>query len=216
MDRYFKSYKQWVDKGPGRKNALRVTLICLLAGTIAVPAVVVVTSGTAVSSASWTAIRLAGLYAYTLLFWNIVTGSMSRYSYRLFPAKALQKFHIGTGLAGFTLAAIHGITVLVNGWFRGYEAVWVIGPVALGLLALTVYAGLDRRRIPRAWRRIHQLNYVIFVAIFLKVVVIGFDFESSGVPSSALRTIFTSYLAVASIAVFLRARFTLKAEKERA
>lgn len=75
-------------------------------------------------------------------------------------------------------ALIHGVLVLAYSFQKGHSFVWVIGPVTPALLAVTVAAALERKRLGSTWRWIHRLNYLIFVAVFLKAVAIGTDFKT--------------------------------------
>lgn len=72
------------------------------------------------------------------------------------------------------------------------------------LLAVTVFAALDRKRLPRVWRRIHQINYLIFLAVFMKAVAIGSDVSAPLGYATTLKVLFSIYLAVAAVATALR------------
>jgi DMSO/TMAO reductase YedYZ heme-binding membrane subunit len=140
---------------------------------VALPAVVVAVSG---GAGFWlfTATRLLGLEAFTLIFVNIVTGA-----------------------AGFLMALAHGVIVLAKIYFKGYNAVWVIGPATTALLAVTVFAAMDRKRLPRVWRGVHQINYLIFLAVFIKAVAIGSDVSAPHGYATTLKVVFSIYLALA-------------------
>jgi DMSO/TMAO reductase YedYZ heme-binding membrane subunit len=161
-------------------------------------------SGGAATVPLFTAVRILGLEAFTLIFVNIVTGAQSRWFYQLFKPRSFRRFHIVCGVLGFLLALAHGVIVLAKRYWSGYNAIWVIGPVALAMLAITIFAGLDRKRLPRIWRRIHQINYLIFVAVFAKAVVIGTDLVSGGAHADALKVVFIVYVVVAALAVAAR------------
>ena len=124
--------------------------------------------------------------------------------YGLFKPIRAYRFHIACGAAGFMLALVHGVIVLSERYFRGFSSLWVIGPVVLGMLAVTVFAALDKKRLPRIWRRIHQINYVLFVAIFIKALLIGTDIKSPLGYAVALKVLFIAYVVVAALATAFR------------
>lgn len=186
-----------------RRRALKALLFAAFIAMLALPAVMVTLSGSAGFSL-FTATRVLGLEAFTLIFVNIVTGAESRFFYRLFKPRPMSRFHIATGAAGFLMALAHGVIVLAKSYFKGHSALWVIGPAALVLLAVTVFAALDRKRLPRVWRRIHQINYLIFLAVFIKAVAIGSDVSAPLGYATALKVVFSIYLAVAAVATALR------------
>ncbi len=193
------------------RDAMRVILPLVFIAMIAVPLVLVLVWGGG-GPAYGTALRIIALEAFTLMFASIMTGSQTRVMYRLFKPIRAYRFHIACGVAGFMLALAHGVIVLVERYFRGFSSLWVIGPVVLGMLAVTVFAALDKKRLPRIWRRIHQINYVLFVAIFIKALLIGTDIKSPLGYAVALKALFITYVAAAALAMAFRIR---RGEAER-
>jgi len=185
---------------PFSEKALQALVLVFGIATLVVPPLVLATSGTATTVPSWSAARLLAMLAFTLIFMQIITGATRRLLNRLFPPVLVQRVHVATGLCGFILALIHGVLVLAYSFQKGHSVVWVIGPVTLALLAVTVAAALERKRLGSTWRWIHRLNYLIFVAVFLKTVAIGTDFKTS----AALRMIFYAYVAIAGLAFAYR------------
>jgi DMSO/TMAO reductase YedYZ heme-binding membrane subunit len=119
----------------------------------------------------------------------------------LFKPRHFQRFHIACGALGFLMALAHGAIVIAKQYFRGYNAIWVVGPVALGLLAITIFVALDRERLPHIWRRIHQINYLIFTAVFIKAIVIGFDLTKGKTYAIILnKVVFIAYAVLAALA----------------
>jgi hypothetical protein len=199
-----------------RKKGLKGILIASFVAALAFP-LIVLFAWAGASLSYFTFMRLLGLEAFTLIFVNIVTGATSRYLYRLFKAKRVYRFHLATGVAGFLLALFHGVIVLVEGYFRNYSALWIIGPVALILLACTAYAALDKKRLPRIWRRIHQVNYLIFAGLLVKVLLIGSDVSVPLAYATALKAVFIVYGAAAAVATALRIwQYEDAARKKRA
>jgi DMSO/TMAO reductase YedYZ heme-binding membrane subunit len=183
---------------------------------LALPVVLVAVSGTATQAPWFTAMRLLGLEAFTLIFVNIVTGALARRFYRLYKARPFQRFHITCGALGFGMALAHGTIVLVEHHYRGHNAIWVVGPVALAMLAVTIFVALDRKRLPKVWRRIHQINYVIFIAVFIKAIAIGSDLTGSSGYMLALKILFIVYAVVAALATAERVRiYEVEARKKR-
>ena len=199
----------------GRKKALQGLFIITFVVMLALPVVLVAVWGTT-TKAPVTAMRLLGLEAFTLIFVNIVTGALARRFYRLFKARPFQRFHIACGVLGFGMALAHGIIVIVEQYYKGYNAIWVVGPAALALLAVTVFIALDRKRLPRVWRRIHQINYVIFIAVFIKAMVIGSDLTGNMGYVIAMKALFILYAVVAALATADRVRtYEVEARKKR-
>jgi hypothetical protein len=198
-----------------RRKALQGLLIVTFVIMLALPVVLVAVSGTATQAPWFTAMRLLGLEAYTLIFVNIVTGALAWRFYRLFKPRPFQRFHITCGALGFLLAVAHGTIVLVEHHYRGHSAIWVVGPFALALLAVTVYVALDRKRLPGVWRRIHQINYLIFTAVFIKAMVVGSDLTGSLGYMIAMKALFILYAVVAALATAERVRMYEAAARKK-
>jgi hypothetical protein len=184
---------------PASARALQALVIALGTATLAVPPLVLATVGTAGTPPALSAVRFLGMLAFTLIFMQIITGALRRPMERLFPPDLVNRFHNVTGVTGFTLAFVHGMLVLAYGFEKSFSLAWVIGPVALTLLAVAIAAALEMRRLGTVWWWIHRLNYGIFVAIFIKVMLIGTDKTSLG-----LRVAFSAYVAIAAIALVYR------------
>jgi hypothetical protein len=190
----------------GRRRAFRVILVTAFVAMVLLPPVMVSISGSATHAPLFTALRILGLEAFTLIFVNIVTGALSRWFYRLFKPRHFQRFHIACGALGFLMALAHGAIVIAKRYSSGYNAiwVWVVGPVTLGLLAITIFVAMDRKRLPRLWRRIHQINYLIFTTVFIKAIVIGSDLTSGKTYAVILKVVFIVYVVVAALATAAR------------
>lgn len=65
------------------------------------------------------------------------------------------------------------VIVFIMHHYRDHPATWLIGPITLGLLIVTMAVAANRKKLPALWRRVHQLNYLIFVAVFVKALLIG-------------------------------------------
>jgi hypothetical protein len=198
------------------KRGAGAALILIAACMLAVPFVIVSASTSKWSVATFAVMRLTALLSFTLIFMNIFTGAMAPYFYAVFGPKNQSRIHLWTGVCGFSLALVHGAIVIIEKYYRSYSAVWVIGPIALALLVLTAWVAIDRRRLKNIWRAIHQINYVIFVAVFVKAVLIGTDFRSGDAASKATLAIFILYAVLATLALLLKLRrYQVKAAKKR-
>jgi len=186
------------------KRPVKTVVLLLAAGALAAPLLVVGLSPGGFSNASFSALRLCALYSFTLIFMNIVTGAARLPVYMLFNPRRAYIFHLTTGALGFSLAVAHGAIVVVTRHYAGRNAIWLIGPIALGALAVTIFVALDKKRLRRVWRRIHQINYLIFVAIFIKAMVIGSDIVTHDATSYVMKTLMIIYVVIAAGATAYR------------
>ena len=179
---------------------LQTTAVIVALGTLVVPPVAILASGTASLDATWTALRIAAVEAFSVIFLNIVTGALRPFFNRVFKARTVQRAHVASGLAGFSLALAHGITALVYG-ITGYRTGAVfVGPAALGVLCVAIAAAFARRRLSSTWRWIHRLNHLAFAAVFIHGLVLGYDLANE----MPLKVLFSAYVAVAASALAYR------------
>jgi DMSO/TMAO reductase YedYZ heme-binding membrane subunit len=139
--------------------------------------------------------RLAALLAVSLLFLDILTGSFRPLLRRIFRARPLWDAHLRIGLAALLLLLIHFATILplwAEHWNQLSKTLILAGPVALGLLVLTISTALWRRHMPHSWRWLHLLNYLLFWIAIAHGIVIGLDG-----PTLALRLLFISFAVIA-------------------
>ena len=173
------------------RGAAQATLVSLSLAALAVPAIVVATSGTAAISATYTALRILALYAVTVVFLNIMTGSFRPLLIKVFKAKTLFKLHNTTGVVGFCLALTHAILVITYGLWPGFSQ---LGPVALYILAATTLTVLLRKFLKKSWRWIHRLNYVVFLFALIHAFQLGSDLFD-GVFLEALLLVYAALVA---------------------
>lgn len=161
------------------RGLLQTVAVLIALGLLAIPPVVVVLSGTASADALWTALRIAGLEAFVIIFANIVIGSFRPFFNRLVGPRLALRVHTVTGATGFSVAVAHGALAFAFG-IAGYRpgALWV-GPVALAVLAAVIDTAIMRARLKRIWRWIHRLNYAIFVAVLVHASLLGADLRSN-------------------------------------
>ncbi len=187
--------------GQSTRTVLRIVAIVAALGLFAIPLVAVLLSDTASADTVWTALRIAALEALTVIFVSIMIGSFHPFFNRLARPRLVNRLHIATGIAGFSLAIAHGSVAFVFG-IAGYRqgAVWV-GPVALGLLAAGIAAALLRARFKRSWRWVHRVNYLVFVAVLVHGLLLGTDLRSGPL----LRVVLGVYAAMAAAGLVRRA-----------
>ena len=197
------------------KKPVRAALIIFAASALVAPFLLVLFSNVKMQD-GWTAtMRIEGLLAYTLIFMNLVTGPMSRWFYQLFKPKSVQYFHIATGATGFSLALMHGVIVFVMAHYRDHPATWLIGPITLGLLIVTMGVAANRKRLPQLWRRVHQLNYVIFAAVFVKALLIGTTVTSGSTTGAATAAVMSLEMLLVILATSMRVRTYLEARARK-
>lgn len=175
--------------------------------------------GTDFRTASVRLFPLLGLYAFTLVFLQVLIGSSLDLVRRAFPG--VFAFHRAEGITALVFAALHPVMLLVgfgpSGYFRmEYVApslklyAW-LGYVQLLLLLVTVLSALLMRRpwFQRRWRTLHYANYVVFAAAWVHGWFLGSD-----VQQGPLRGFWFFAASVAAIAVVRR--FLQAAKKRRA
>ncbi|HEY5527427.1 MAG TPA: hypothetical protein VIK02_07590 [Candidatus Anoxymicrobiaceae bacterium] len=197
------------------KKPAKAALLVFTACALVAPFLLVLFSNVKMQD-GWTAtMRIEGLLAYTLIFMNLVTGPMSRWFYQLFKPKSVQYFHIATGATGFSLALMHGVIVFVMAHYRDHPATWLIGPITLGLLIVTMGVAANRKRLPQLWRRVHQLNYVIFAAVFVKALLIGTTVTSGSTTGAATAAVMSLEMLLVILATSMRVRTYLEARARK-
>ena len=161
------------------RGLLQTLALLIVAGLLAIPVVAVALTDWGSSDPLWIALRIAALEAFTIVFLNIVLGSFRLFFNRLAKPRLVLSVHKFTGISGFSLAAAHGVSVLVFG-VAGYDlgALWV-GPSVLAVLAGIIAVALVRAPFKGTWRWIHRLNYAIFAAILAHGLILGTDLGSN-------------------------------------
>ena len=160
------------------RTAARVLLALAGLAVLALPAVAVVTSGTATIDPLWTALRLASLEGFALILISILAGAWRPLLGRLFRPIAIQRLHRYGGVTGICLVIGHAVMLLVFGTVGYRPAFFWLGPVALGLLLVATATWVVRRGLRRSWRWIHRLNYLVFVVAVLHGANLGTDLQN--------------------------------------
>jgi hypothetical protein len=196
-------------KGAPRR-ALQVLILTAAAAALAVPLLAVLDRSLPGVDALWKAQRLTGLYAFTLAFFNVVTGSMGIPIYRVFRPRLVMQVHRAFGITVVALAVVHGGIGVARG-FTGYSKLWVIGPIALALMVITGLTALYRKSVSY-WHVVHLLNYAVLAILFVKVLIIGTDLRQL----LWLDVVFYVYIAVAAAGLVYRAGKLLLQRRRRA
>jgi hypothetical protein len=164
--------------------------------------------------------RIIGLTAFTLLFVQLILGAfMDKLTKRL--GGWIFKFHVFEGGLVYTLALAHALfLILLNhyvgiGWdpYRVFinacllcqtplEYYYTLGMLSFWLLTVAVFAGLFRKANPwlkANWRKLHVINYAVFLIVGAHGFLIGQDFRAQPFYSFAI----LAYAIVAGVVVFI-------------
>lgn len=159
-----------------RRVTAQFALALTAAATMVVPLLAVILSGSGGISATWTALRLLGLYALTVLFLNIMTGSLRPLLAKVFKPRSLFRLHNNAGLLGFAMAVAHMILVIAYGIWPGFQK---LGPVTLYIFLVTTVSILLRKYMRKWWRAIHRLNYAVFTVAMVHAFQVGTDLKAT-------------------------------------
>ena len=134
----------------------------------------------ATNAVDWYAARAAGVVAYLLLSTVVVLGLAlaGRDPLPGWPRFALEDVHRFGGLLVGVFVSLHGLLILADSqahfslaqlivpFTASYRPLWTgMGIVAAELLLALALANRYRNRISyRLWRRLHYLNFVVWVA----------------------------------------------------
>ena len=134
--------------------------------------------------------RAAGHVALVLLFIQVALGPNVRSIARWLGVPSLLRVHMSLGLTTLAFALLHPVLFLWARTLRAerfeplkvffpptgdyYHNRLFLGAVGLYLLVVAIGAGAYGPRIaPRLWRRVHMLNYGVFIALWYHAVSIG-------------------------------------------
>jgi len=190
-------------------RALQVGLVALAVVLVAVPFIAMGLFGFRSDTARFTALRMAALETFTLLFIDIMIGAFRPLLTKVFRAKVTHRAHQWIGLVAFALAIAHGTLILLQG-LKGYPraAVWV-GPANLTVLTVIIVTALDRRGLTSVWRWIHRLNYLLFAAALTHASYVGANVRTQ----EFLRIVFYVYMAAVVVGLGYRIYLLLRRER---
>lgn len=134
--------------------------------------------------------RILGIYAFSLIFIQIILGSLRDVLNKFFPNNKLLKFHMGFGKIAFLLSILHP-SLLFATYFteKNLSYIWPFlegesviyfsfGVLALVALIISVSAAIFRLKIGPRWIYLHRLNYLIFWLVFFHSAKLGVDIHS--------------------------------------
>jgi predicted ferric reductase len=164
--------------------------------------------------------RFLGLAAFTLLFVQLILGAFMEYWTEKLGAWIF-RFHIFEGILIYSLALLHPIIFMAYNHYVGagwnpyavfinvcvlcqtsLDFYYTLGIISFWLLTLTVFAGLFRAANPWIrlnWRKLHVLNYLVFLVVGLHGFLVGTDFKVQPFYTFAI----VAYAIVAGIVLFI-------------
>ncbi len=147
--------------------------------------------------------RLAGLTAFTLVSFQVLTGPYMSFWEKLY-GPGFYRFHAYEGLVALLFALLHPTLLYTNlfasgtgilQFTAGYPFTYYFGPIALLIMILTVSTAasavlLRRQFFQKRWHLIHLANYLVFLLVFFHSLTIGTDVSPA---TSALRPLWWFY-----------------------
>ncbi len=158
--------------------------------------------------------KLAGLTAFTLLSYQIITGPFMRLWEKIYGDR-FYLFHAWQGIFVLVFAVTHWILIHVYMSFSNlsipefdalYEKPFIyFGPIALILIFVTVVTAvltvlLKWTKLEKIWW-VHWINYIVFFMIFSHSLKIGSDIAYA---ESPLRPIWYAFFVVAVTGLLYR------------
>lgn len=134
--------------------------------------------------------RALGLFAFSLIFLQIILGSSRALLSKIFVPSAILKTHMSLGKFAFVLSLLHPTLLfatyftqhnlnLVTAYFHGITFFYyLLGVFALILLIVSLTAAIFRFVIGSRWIYLHRINYLIFWLIFFHSIRLGEDTQT--------------------------------------
>jgi predicted ferric reductase len=159
--------------------------------------------------------RLAGLTAFTLVAFQVLTGPYMKFWEALYGTR-FYRFHAYEGLSALLFALLHPSLLFLylacsktslSTFTENIPFQFYFGPLALLVMLVTVSTAglavlLDRPRFKKVWHAIHFANYAVFSLVLLHSLTIGTDLTS---PKSPLRPMWMLFF-IAMVMGFLYRR----------
>jgi len=164
--------------------------------------------------------RIFGLTLFTLLFVQLMLGAfMDKFTKRL--GGWVFNYHVIEGVTIYTIAFLHALSFMVFNHFIGsgwnpyfvfidicllcqtpIDYYYTLGRISFWLLSITVFAGIFRNATPwlkKNWRKLHVINYAVFLIVGAHGFLIGTDFRVQPFYSFAI----IAYAIVTGVIVFI-------------
>jgi hypothetical protein len=164
--------------------------------------------------------RLLGLTAFTLLFVQLILGAFMDKLEKILGGWIF-KFHLVEGALVYTLAFLHPFLFMVFNHYIGagwnpyhvfvnvcllcnkpIDYYYTLGRVSFWLLTIAVLAAKFRTATPwlkANWRKLHVINYAIFLIVGAHGFLIGDDFKVQPFYSFAI----IAYAVVVGVVIFI-------------
>jgi predicted ferric reductase len=139
--------------------------------------------------------KLFGLCAFVLLFWQLITAMLSKFSRQQSDYATGSTVHIYLGAALLMMAMFHAgffvsavsirsghlaLHLLLPDLTSGYYATALsFGLIALYLVVIAVCSAVLRKRFPTFWKLGHALIYFTIPLILLHAFMVGSEVQSS-------------------------------------
>ncbi len=132
---------------------------------------------------------LFGLYAFTLIWLQIMIGSNMRFLIRIWPKALL--FHQFEGMVAFLFVLTHVSLIIITYTFEQYlgarflpknlQIYGILGSFAFYFIILSTTAALFRKTsfLRKFWRKVHYLNYSVFFLVLIHSWNLGSDVQPS-------------------------------------
>jgi len=142
---------------------------------------------------AWYVDRAGGLVAFALLTVSVILGILlSGRARSSWPRFALEDVHRFAGILAGVFIAVHGVGVLLDGYFHFSLADLIVpgtapyrplatalGVVAAELLAALAVTNRLRKTISyAAWRRLHYLNFAVWLLALFHGIAAGSDSDT--------------------------------------
>ena len=164
--------------------------------------------------------RILGLTLFTLLFVQVLLGAfMTKFTNKL--GEWIFNYHVIEGLTIYTIAFLHALSFMVFNRFTGsgwnpyfvfvdicllcqtpIDYYYTLGRISFWLLTVTVFAAIFRKTNPwmrENWRKLHVINYAVFLIVGAHGFFIGTDFRSLPFYLYAI----VSYAIVTGVVMFI-------------
>ncbi len=168
--------------------------------------------------------QLAGLTAFTLVSFQVLTGPYLKLWEKLYGPQ-FYRFHAFEGIFALLFALLHPSLLLVSlayqkislfTFIKAFPIQYYFGPLALTLMLVTVTTAALTilRKVPRfakTWHWLHLLNYAVFVLAYFHSLTIGSDLVS---PTSQLRPLWNFFLIGLVVGLIYRRIYRVVQEKD--
>lgn len=153
--------------------------------------------------------RILGLYAFSIIFIQIILGSGRSLLGKIFSPSLVLKTHMNTGKLALLLVLLHptllyltfftkGDLSYVTAFMQGESLLYfAMGVTALILILISGFVAIYRLSIGPKWVYIHRINYLIFWLIFIHSFKLGVDVQNT--PSQMIYLLYGTVVGALTI-----------------